>query len=946
MKERRSNQIRRGSVAVFLGITAVLALLVLMMGLEQAASVSAAPTAADIYVDHNATGANNGSSWTDAYTSLQDALAAAGNGSLIRVAEGVYYPDEGAAVTDNDRSASFSLPDGVSVDGGYISGDSFPTSGHPTILSGDIDQDNQFAMNSYHVVSVIVPTSTVPTSTVYLSGVHIRDGNADGTAPDNRGGGIYIDNARFDATEIEISDNRSHGGSGVYGGAGIYAGNGATLSLNLSVVNRNNSDDGSGGGILCYECTEILIGLVEITHNLAQLGGGMAVNKSGDFKMDRAVIAANTAKGLTASGGGLFFVRNHGSRRIANTLIAGNFTEGTLIAGESVDTLGGGISISGHPDYSEGTQFINTTVVSNRAIAALDSESWGGGFFLDGEETTIVNSVIWDNVADFGDDLLNSGGGDVIPARTVTITKSLINACPGSDNMICSNLITHTDPQFVVPASPVEAPTDNGNYRLNLGSMAINAGNNVFLFDFDLDNDPRIAESVIDMGAYELNISSTCPPTTTTTLLVNHAASGANTGLSWADALPTVQDALTVSDYCDRIAEIWVAGGAYSPDQGALQGKGGNANESFQLANGVSIYGGFAGTEVALSQRDVIANVTVLSGDMGGDDVVDGNKIVTDTANINGDNSYHVVTGNGTNNTAVLDGFTITAGQANGQASANTHIGGGLFNDGGSPKLNTLSFMGNVAQDGGAMANINSSHPLLTNIYFRSNVASLWGGALYNEGSHPELTNAVISGNAALQGGAIFNNNSQPEFTNVTVSGNLASNNIAVSSASTGFSPLASLSTPLGGGMFNFNGSRPALVNSIFWNNHDSTGTGTGSATIYNVDLASYPSIDYSLIQSLAGVGSIGSNNIDTDPLFLTTVDPTTAPTSAGNLHLMAHSPAIDAGDNAANNINTDVDGNPRITDGNGDSKSVIDMGAYETPSGHQNLIFLPVIWK
>ncbi|GAB4527828.1 MAG: hypothetical protein Fur0018_13680 [Anaerolineales bacterium] len=141
-----------------------------------------------------------------------------------------------------------------------------------------------------------------------------------------------------------------------------------------------------------------------------------------------------------------------------------------------------------------------------------------------------------------------------------------------------------------------------------------------------------------------------------------------------------VQDALADA----ACSEIWVAAGVYYPDEGAGQTNDAPAS-TFTLQNGVAIYGGFAGTETALSQRDVAANVTVLSGDLAQDDTnTDGDNIAETTADIQGSNAYHVVTGSGTDNTAVLDGFTVTAGQANNNASWPDFYGGGMFNNAGS----------------------------------------------------------------------------------------------------------------------------------------------------------------------------------------------------------------------------------------------------------------------
>jgi len=122
------------------------------------ATAPAAWGQATIYVDHAATGANDGSSWADAYTSLQDALDAASGSNEIYIAQGTYYPDEGQTVTDDDRSASFTITgtqDGLKVYDGFEAGDAFADrspADHPVLLSGDIDQDNASAGNSYHVV--------------------------------------------------------------------------------------------------------------------------------------------------------------------------------------------------------------------------------------------------------------------------------------------------------------------------------------------------------------------------------------------------------------------------------------------------------------------------------------------------------------------------------------------------------------------------------------------------------------------------------------------------------------------------------------------------------------------------------------------------------------------------------------------------------------------------
>jgi hypothetical protein len=175
--------------------------------------------------------------------------------------------------------------------------------------------------------------------------------------------------------------------------------------------------------------------------------------------------------------------------------------------------------------------------------------------------------------------------------------------------------------------------------------------------------------------------------------------------------------------------EIWVQAGVYMP---ALDARAPMA--TFQLKDGVAVYGGFAGTERARDQRDWRTRITVLSGDIGRDDAADPDRVVTDPANIVGQNAYHVVTGSEVNGTAILDGFVITAGFAS-LTPPNIHgYGGGMFNWEGSPTLANLIFTGNTAgkgaayYGGGGMFNIHFSRPTLTNVSFVANTAGSGAG--------------------------------------------------------------------------------------------------------------------------------------------------------------------------------------------------------------------------
>jgi hypothetical protein len=452
---------------------------------------------------------------------------------------------------------------------------------------------------------------------------------------------------------------------------------------------------------------------------------------------------------------------------------------------------------------------------------------------------------------------------------------------------------------------------------------------------------------------------------------VAKTGSGTNPTVDWSGAFNNLQDALAAAKSGD---EIWVASGIYTPGE--------TISDSFKLVPGVALYGGFDTSDTQFSERDWKTNVTVLSGDIGGDDETDGNGVVTSVTNINGDNAIHVVTADGTTGlpikeNTVLDGFTITAGQADGGSTDVS--GGGFYCDGSgdgsvcSPRLSNVIFSANSAKShSGAMCNDGSnngkSSPILRDVTFVSNAAEEIGGAMTNDGknsgdSNPRLTNVYFSGNSANYGGAVFNDGqygtSSPTLINVTFSGNSAIIGGAMLNAGENGDCFPSLTNvtfsgnaaQYGGAIYN-DGCLPDVRNSILWNNEDNSGTGTISATIYN-DNATV-SLTHSLVQNSMPGGSWiggsyvdGGNNIDTDPMFVTPVDPSKAPTTGGNLRLKSGSPAIDAGKNThIPGISTDLDNLPRITDGDGDLVETVDMGAYEYPSFYQYEVFGPLIFR
>ena len=139
---------------------------------------------------------------------------------------------------------------------------------------------------------------------------------------------------------------------------------------------------------------------------------------------------------------------------------------------------------------------------------------------------------------------------------------------------------------------------------------------------------------------------------------------------------------------------------------------------------------------------------TMLSGDLNSDDGPGFEN--------NDENSYHVVTGTDTDETAVINDFTITAGNADG---APVYVGGGMYNDYGSPTLVHCTFRENSAHYGGGMCNRYESNPTLIDCTFSGNWATWDGGGMDNRyDSSPTLVDCVFSDDRADdEGGAVYN---------------------------------------------------------------------------------------------------------------------------------------------------------------------------------------------
>ncbi len=240
-------------------------------------------------------------------------------------------------------------------------------------------------------------------------------------------------------------------------------------------------------------------------------------------------------------------------------------------------------------------------------------------------------------------------------------------------------------------------------------------------------------------------------PTCGTVVYVTQTGAGSRDGSSWSNAFSgtSLQTAIQVAAACG--ARVWVAQGLYKP---TIYTGPDSRTVSFAMAAGVAIYGGFTGSETALSGRPVQNPMvgqfssTTLSGDIG----IAGNQT---------DNSFHVLSSpDGLTTTDLLDGFVITSGNANGEFFNSG--GGGMFIGNSSPTVQNCLFVQNTAVTGGAVYTpYTKNKPVLMNCAFLHNSAGIGGAiALPSSGTGKMIVSGCRfeSNSAVTQGGAISTN--------------------------------------------------------------------------------------------------------------------------------------------------------------------------------------------
>ncbi|MBK7013330.1 MAG: hypothetical protein IPH43_12335 [Xanthomonadales bacterium] len=840
--------------STLLGATVLLALL-------------AAPAAGAAVCRVAPQGSGDGTSWSSPMP-LQTALAANACGE-IWVRKGLYKPVVPAHpvnITHAERKVSFVIRPGLRVYGGFDGTESLRHQRNPaanrSVFSGDLDANDVAdgegivadgngvrELNSYNVVTMDGGTAAGPvTRGTVLDGVIITSGRATGTPVEHLDSGAGL-RCRAENTGQECSptlrDIWFSGNAGGYG-AGMYL-FGVSGGIGRPLLERvrfsGNRVSGNGGalyndGSSAGHANPQLVD-VEFTGNNAGTYGGAMFN-NGRQGQSSPVLDRVGFSGNSANYGGAIYndAINSGTTRalISNTTFSTN----------NASTNGGAIYHYVGSNGNGRMMLSHVTFKGNSAARGGAIFNYGGAGNLANAGPTFDGVILWGNQA-------STEGPEIHNQNATPVVRDSIVAggCPATTQ--CAGVIS---------ANPaLGALADNGGFSRtmlpNTGSPAINAANTAACPPTDQREIPRAQGSRCDIGAVEVEVSA-CH--------VKGDATGANNGSNWANAYIRLQDALANAG----CGEIRVARGVYTPTDGS------NTAISFSIRPGQRVYGGFAGTETHLDQRDPAVHRTVLSADIGNDDVTDANGIVVNGADRRGSNSIRVVTLDGTTAAGpvtpitLLEGFAITAA-----SSTLTGNGGGVYCDGHgaghecSPTLRNLLFSANMSDAGGGMYNFaddgGRANPTLENVTFRNNSAANFGcGCMYNRAwnggdSSPALTNVTFVGNwgIAMVNDGAHAGHSSPLLNHVTFHAN-----------SDRFTAASMFNSGRFGGS-----SEPTLTNVILWGGTftlpGEAGCEGGTSHPEICNASATPTLRAALIAGGCPAGAIcGTDVHDLDPLL------------------------------------------------------------------------------
>ncbi|HFA49417.1 MAG TPA: hypothetical protein ENJ95_10425 [Bacteroidetes bacterium] len=714
-------------------------------------------TAAAIYVDANASGNNDGTSWANAFTNLQDAIDAQCGTLDIWIAAGTYLPTappDGASPDNRDKA--FHWANDMKIYGGFNGTETTlnqrNAATNVTILSGDFNNDDvvtgmgstlSFSGNSENAFHVFVTANL--TSAAVIDGFTIRGGNADSSGTmtysgqtlyrdqgaggqlsasnvtvsncifmennSGNGGAIYNHNASPGYTNCLFIKNKATYGGGMHGFnspatitnctfSGNNAPNGSAINNNTSshtIANTIFWDNASGVSIRNDNSTPTFKNsLVEGSGGSSSWNSSFGTDNGNNIDVDPSFVDVANDDFRLNSGSPALDVGDNNSvpsgittdlannARIQNTTVDLGAYEGEVLPSCLA------------PNTLTATNLTPTSADLGWTSGGSGESSWdiewGPSGFPQGSGTTVAGvtsnpytlSGLSSNTAYDFYVRADCGGGDM-STWTGPFTFTTLATCLPPNTLTATNL---------TPTSADLGWTSGGSgettWDIEWGSTGFSQGSGTTItgvtsnpytlsglnfgttYDFYVRADCGGGDVSTWTGPF--SFSTTC--STAAAIYVDANASGNNDGTSWANAFTNLQDAM--DSQCGTL-DIWIAAGTYLPTAPPDGASPDNRDKAFHWANDMKIYGGFAGTETALNQRNAATNVTILSADFNNDDVVTG---MGSTLSFSGntENAFHVFVTANLTSAAVIDGFTIRGGNADGSGTM-TYSGQTLYRD-------------------------------------------------------------------------------------------------------------------------------------------------------------------------------------------------------------------------------------------------------------------------
>ncbi|WP_052345586.1 T9SS type A sorting domain-containing protein [Alkaliflexus imshenetskii] len=632
---------------------------------------------------------------SNVYSDLQLALADAVSGDEIWVAAGLYKP-----TTGTDRTISFQLGNGVKLYGGFSGNETVLTQRNwqlnKTVLSGNIGSTSLSSDNSCQVLQVLGTSESPYNNLVVIDGVIIEDGYADIlTNNRHRAGGLLVTFAK-----LQVSNTWIRNCYAIYDGGGSHVD--AFSDVTFANVIFTNNRANRGGGLYDNGNIDVINSLFYNNTAAHQAGALYRVLAS-----DRSVVNS-------------IFWANRDATGVKHFWLSDNVTYSCVEGG-----LSGVGNISDNPNFSAPAN---------------------GNFNLSSDSPCInkgSNASVpsWLKTDFSGRNRIVYGQVDMGPF------EADIHVLQGVYPLQNEMLLSSTTEVTLKWRWLIDAPDDILQYNLSyrIGNAGWQIVNNISDFEYNLTG--LTPGSVIEWyvsavsqddefvtETYKFSVRSNGP--------LHVKANGNGTGFTWSDAT-SLQHALSIANAGD---EIWVAAGIYYPTSGS------DRNASFVLKDGVSLYGGFEGTETSLQQRNWRTNQTILSGNIG-------------NAALDTDNSYHVVkaVGNDTNpvtDATLFDGFIIEKGYAN-QYSNDNNNGGGILLLNASPRVVNVWFRNNYsASRGGAVYGNGTSNAVFANVIFTDNRSNDDGAGAYALGPMTFYNCLWYNNEAVYYGSAVATNSS------------------------------------------------------------------------------------------------------------------------------------------------------------------------------------------